>query len=81
MNAVELFKVLGQDKKLKKYLNIIASKPRYPVIYDSERTVLSLPPIINSEATKISMGTRNIFIEITGMDLNKIKICLDVLTS
>jgi len=51
--------------KLGSYLSIIEGKEKYPVFYDANRTVLSLPPIINSEATKITQGTKNCFIEIT----------------
>jgi len=70
MNAEELFEVLKQDIKLKPYLAILKDKSHYPVFYDENRTVLSLPPIINSDATKISPETKNCFIEITGTDEN-----------
>lgn len=66
---------------LKKYLSIIEDAPRYPVFYDAKRTVLSLPPIINSDTTKISHGTKNVFIEVTGTDLTKCKICLTILAA
>lgn len=71
MNGVELFDELKKDLKLKPYLPIIMDKPTWPVFYDESRTVLSLPPIINSDATKISPETRNCFIEITGTDYNR----------
>lgn len=76
MNAEQLFDKLKQDQKLKKYLHIIENKPRYPVFYDAKGQVLSLPPIINSEPTKISLETKNVFIEMTGTDLHKLEICL-----
>jgi phenylalanyl-tRNA synthetase beta chain len=80
MNAKELFDKLRTDNKLKKYLAILEdSHSKYPVFYDANRTVLSLPPIINSEATKITMDTKNVFIDMTGTDLNKIKVCLAIL--
>lgn len=79
MNAVELFATLKEDKKLKKYLHILEGKPLYPVFYDANRQVLSLPPIINSDSTKISMATKNIFIDMTGTDLRKLEICLAIL--
>lgn len=79
MNCVELFDELRKDLMLKKYLPIIEGQPKYPVFYDAKRTVLSLPPIINSDATKISHKTKNVFIEITGTDLTKCKICLAIL--
>jgi phenylalanyl-tRNA synthetase beta chain len=41
--------------------------------------VLSLPPIINSEATKITLNTKNVFVEITGTDLQKIKVSLAII--
>ena len=81
MNCVELFEELRKDMMLKKYLHIIEDKPKYPVFYDANRTVLSLPPIINSDATKISHATKNVFIEITGTDFTKIKICLTILAA
>jgi phenylalanyl-tRNA synthetase beta chain len=40
-----------------------------------------LPPIINSEKTKITLGTKNVFIEITGTDIMKTRICLAILAS
>jgi len=69
MNCVELFDVLRKDQMLKKYLHIIEDKPLFPVFYDAKRTVLSLPPIINSNSTKISVDTKNFLIEVTGTDL------------
>ena len=80
-NCVELFDILRQDQKLKKFLHIIEDKPLYPVFYDAKRTVLSLPPIINSDSTKISLDTKNVFIEITGTDLTKCKIVLAILAA
>lgn len=51
----------------------------YPVFRDVNGTVLSLPPIINSETTKITLDTKNVFIDITGTDMTKIKVVLAVL--
>jgi phenylalanyl-tRNA synthetase beta chain len=76
MNAEQLFEKLRQDAKLKKFLSIIEDKPRYPVFHDANRNVLSLPPIINSDKTKITLDTKNVFIEMTGTDLHKIEMSL-----
>ena len=81
MNAKQLFEVLKNDLKLKKFLPIIEDAPKYPVFYYAKGTVLSLPPIINSDSTKISFNTKNVFIEITGTDLTKCKICLAILAA
>jgi phenylalanyl-tRNA synthetase beta chain len=63
-------------KHIKPYTDIIYDSPVYPVIYDADRTVLSLPPIINSEHSKITLDTRNIFIECTAVDHTKANIVL-----
>ena len=86
MDCIELFKELresdvGKQMKLTPYLPIIEGMDRYPVFYDANRTVLSLPPIVNSEATKITQATKNCFIEITGTDLTKCKIVLSILAA
>lgn len=44
----------------------------YPIIYDSNGIVLSLPPIINGNHTKITLNTKNVLIECTATDLNKV---------
>jgi len=79
MNACKLFEVFKTDMKMKKFTPILEPFERYPVFYDRTGQVLSLPPIINSEATKITLDTKNVFIEITGTDLVKTKVCLAVL--
>lgn len=48
---------------------------------DSERTVCSLPPIINGNHSKISVHTRNVFIELTATDKTKLEICNNILVA
>lgn len=40
----------------------------YPVITDSKGIVLSFPPIINGNATKVTPKTENIFVDVTSTD-------------
>ncbi|XP_074603218.1 phenylalanine--tRNA ligase beta subunit-like [Brevipalpus obovatus] len=67
------------NSHLKPYLPIIRDKPLYPVILDSRGTVLSLPPIINGDHSKITIKTKNVLIECTATDENKAKIVLDTI--
>ncbi|THG08660.1 hypothetical protein TEA_015530 [Camellia sinensis var. sinensis] len=69
------------DLKLKKFLHIIENSPVYPVLYDRNRTVLSLPPIINGAHSAITLKTKNIFIECTATDLTKAKIVLNTMVT
>ncbi|KAF2834492.1 beta subunit of phenylalanyl-tRNA synthetase [Patellaria atrata CBS 101060] len=74
MTAEELMTFYEKDRHLGRYLHIIRDSPVYPVIYDANRTVLSLPPIINGNHSKITLDTKNVFIEITALDKTKVEI-------
>uniref|UniRef100_A0A673Z6C8 Phenylalanine--tRNA ligase beta subunit n=1 Tax=Salmo trutta TaxID=8032 RepID=A0A673Z6C8_SALTR len=79
--AQELMSLYKTDSHLRHYLHIIEDKPVYPVIYDSNGIVLSMPPIINGDRSKISLNTKNVFIECTAIDLTKAKIVLDMMVT
>ena len=70
--ATELMTAYEQDIQLKSYLHIIKDSPAYPVIYDANGVVLSMPPIINGDHSKITLSTKNVFIECTATDLTKV---------
>lgn len=83
-NGLELLNYYREDalvKHLKPYTDIIYDSPVYPVVVDSNDTVLSLPPIINSKHSRIQLTTRNIFIECTATDLTKANIVLDTMVT
>ena len=40
-----------------------------------------MPPIINSEHSKITLNTRNIFIDITATDLTKLNIVANIIST
>uniref|UniRef100_A0A8C6P1W3 Phenylalanine--tRNA ligase beta subunit n=1 Tax=Nothobranchius furzeri TaxID=105023 RepID=A0A8C6P1W3_NOTFU len=79
--ATQLMSLYKTDSHLKHYLPIIEDKPVYPIIYDSNGVVLSMPPIINGDHSKISLQTKNVFIECTATDLTKAKIVLDMMVT
>jgi len=84
MNVEELFHYYKNEKPnchLKPYLHITENSPVHPVIYDKNGVVLSIPPIINGEHSKISLDTKNVYIESTGTDLTKMKIALNIILS
>ena len=66
LSSAELLELYSQDSHLKAFVPITKDAPLHPVIYDSNNTVLSLPPIINGEHSKITLNTRNVFIEVIG---------------
>ncbi|KAK3041254.1 hypothetical protein RJ639_001537 [Escallonia herrerae] len=79
--ASELMEFYKSDMKIKKFLHIIEQSPVFPVLYDRNRTVLSLPPIINGAHSAITLKTKNVFIECTATDLTKAKIVLNTMVT
>ncbi|KAF8663436.1 hypothetical protein AX16_001006 [Volvariella volvacea WC 439] len=79
--AEELMTVYESEKHLARYLHIIQDSPVYPIIYDKQDTVLSMPPIINSEHSKITLNTRNVFIDVTATDEVKLNIVVNIVAT
>lgn len=72
--------ILEKTSKGIEYAWILQGKKKYPLLRDSKNRVLSMPPIINSEDTKVTEETRNIIIDVTGLDERTINLCLNILT-
>ncbi|MEM0359675.1 MAG: phenylalanine--tRNA ligase subunit beta [Candidatus Hadarchaeales archaeon] len=58
--------ILNLHPKGREYGWILEGKERYPILLDCRGRVLSLPPIINSEETRVTEATTNLFIDVTG---------------
>ncbi len=56
--------ILKKHEKGVSYAHLVGEK--CPMIADSQGEVLSFPPIINGERTKLALKTKNIFIDATG---------------
>lgn len=82
-NVTELFEYYDNKPNchLTEYLAITRNHPVHPVILDKNGVVMSLPPIINGEHSKIKLTTKNVFIECTGTDFTKLNIVLNIMVS
>ncbi len=60
--------ILELTPKGREYGHIIRDLPRYPLLYDGDGNVLSMPPIINGTVTKVTERTRDVLIDVTGTD-------------
>lgn len=77
--SMSMQEILENTDVGKQYGSIVAAHKRYPIIKDSDGNVLSFPPIINSELTKVTEKTRNLFIDITATDLKAAEDVLAIL--
>jgi len=71
--------ILESHPKGMAYAELLAEHERYPFLLDSNSKVLSMPPIINSEETKLKQGTSRIFIDVTGISEAAVTKSLDTL--
>ena len=71
--------ILESHPKGMAYAELLADHKRYPVLVDSKGQVLSMPPIINSEETKLKQGTTRVFIDVTGISEAAVTKSLDTL--
>ena len=81
MDGHKLLEVLRNDQKLKKYCHLLDGCEKYPVLYDSQGIVMALPPLINSEHSKITVNTKNVIIDVTAHDETKANIVLNTLVT
>jgi phenylalanyl-tRNA synthetase beta chain len=76
---MSLIDVLSRTEKGRKYGELITNANKWPVFVD-KKGIFSFPPILNSERTKITEKTKNIFIDVTGTDKNVVKQAINILT-
>lgn len=68
--------ILEEHPKGKAYAHLVSKV--YPMLYDQEG-VVSFPPIINGERTRVSENTTNLFIDITGTHQKTIEGALNII--
>ena len=61
--------ILEKHPKGVDYAHLLEGMDKVPIIFDSNDAVLSFPPIINGDHTTVTEKTRDIFIDVTGLDL------------
>ncbi len=71
--------ILDKHPKGKEYKHLVEHHEKYPVITDKDNNVLSFPPIINGELTRVTEKTKNLIIDITGTDKIAINQALNIL--
>lgn len=75
---ITLSEILEMHPKGIEYRVILEGCKEYPLLQDSKGQVLSFPPIINGEFTRVTESTKNIFIDVTGTDANAVMDALKI---
>jgi phenylalanyl-tRNA synthetase beta chain len=64
---------------VKDYKDTLKQSNAFPLLVDAENNVISFPPIINSNLTRMNATANNLFVEVTGRDRNAVENLLAIL--
>jgi phenylalanyl-tRNA synthetase beta chain len=73
--------ILERHKTGQAYAHLLKPLRKYPLLRDGVGTVLSMPPIINSEGTRVTMNTRQFFIDVTGLSQRSVDRALNIVVT
>lgn len=60
--------ILLETETGQRYGSVLKGADVYPILRDARGTVLSFPPIINGNATKVGISTKNLFVDVTSTE-------------
>ena len=78
---MSLSNILIRHPKGKEFAHLLDGYTHYPIWIDHEGEVLSMPPVINSEPTKVTLATKDLFLEVTGTDQQAVDQALHILVT
>jgi phenylalanyl-tRNA synthetase beta chain len=78
-DEMSLDEILEKHPKGRDYAKIIRDFPLFPLIVDKDDHVLSFPPIINGERTRVTIGTKNILLDTTGTDKRAVGVAVNII--
>jgi len=71
--------ILTKHPKGRDYAKIVKDFPLFPLIVDKDDHVLSFPPIINGERTRVTIDTKNILLDTTGTDQRAVGVAVNII--
>ena len=79
MNGLQ---ILQRHPTGREYAKLLQDYDKFPIFVDAKGKILSMPPIINSNETgKITLETKEVFIECSGFDFNILKKTLNIIVT
>ena len=66
--SLTISKILENNEKGKEYGGLLENSSQVPILLDSNQNTVSFPPIINAAITTVTTKTKNLFVEVTGIN-------------
>ena len=79
-SEVTVERVLEETEQGRRYGSISLAGRRHPALLAGS-VIIALPPVINSEVTRVEPGTRDLFIDVTGTDAAAVLSTLEVIVA
>jgi phenylalanyl-tRNA synthetase beta chain len=73
--------ILSETDQGRQYGPILSRFRLYPLLVDAGGVVLSFPPVVNGNATKLTPRTKNMFVDVTGTDRRTVDDVLAILAT
>jgi len=73
--------ILERHKTGQAYAHLLKGFSRYPLLRDERGAVLSMPPIINSEGTRVTQQTTQCFVDVTGLSQRTVDRALAIIVT
>ena len=80
-SAISIKEILRNTEQGRHYSALLSQFNRYPILTDSMGNVLSFPPIINGELTRVTDSTTNLFVDVTGTEMKTVEDSLSILSA
>ncbi|HOX34695.1 MAG TPA: phenylalanine--tRNA ligase subunit beta [Methanoregulaceae archaeon] len=77
--SMSMEEILEKHPKGREYAKIVRNFPLFPLIVDSHDHVLSFPPIINGERTRVTIDTKSILLDTTGTDRRAVNVAVNII--
>ncbi len=79
--SVTLSEIITNTDLGKDYGSILGNSVKVPIILDSNKQTVSFPPIINAAVTTVTTKTKNLFVEVTGINKDDAEDMLSVVAT
>lgn len=77
---INLKEILELHPKGKEYAYTLEGASMFPILEDNKNTILSFPPIINSDTVgKVTAGDSNLFVDVTGTTIEQVILVINIL--
>lgn len=74
-------KIISDTETGKDYGHLLGQSSQVPIILDSNQKTVSLPPIINAAITTVTTKSKNLFVEVTGINKDDAEDMLSVVVT